>query len=145
MTARKGLYTEVWADNESGVLTDISVQVTETDGIPLEYDQIEVGGFGEPVKQYVAGRADAPTTLKGSWNATIHNMFKDAVGDDTTTKTVEFRYGNNAAPTTGDPKISGEYVVSSYKVMASLDGKQEFEVGLVIGAGSSLPAWGEVS
>lgn len=144
MAARKGLYVGVWCDNESGTLTDISAQVTETDGIPLEYDQIEVGGFGNAVKQYVAGRADAPTTLKGSWSSTIHNMFKDAVGVDTSTKTVEFRYGNNAAPTTGDPKITGEYVVSAYKVMAGLDGKQEFEVSLVIGAGSSLPAWGTV-
>jgi predicted secreted protein len=58
---------------------------------------------------------------------------------------VEFRYGNNAAPTSGDPKITGEFVVSSYKVMAALDGKMEFEVTLVIGAGSSLPTWGTVS
>ncbi len=145
MTARKGLYVGVWVDNESGTLTDISTQVTETDGIPLEYDQIEVGGFGEAVKQYVAGRADAPVTLKGSWSSTIHNMFKDSVGDDTSTKSVEFRFGDNAAPTTGDPKISGEYVVSAYKVTAALDGKQEFEVTLVIGAGSSLPTWGTVS
>lgn len=144
MAARKGLYVGVWVDNESGTLTDISQQVTETDGIPLEYDQIEVGGFGVAVKSYVAGRADAPVTLKGSWTSTIHNMFKNAVGVDTSTKTVEFRYGNNAAPTTGDPKITGEYVVSAYKVMASLDGKQEFEVTLAIGAGQSLPAWGTV-
>jgi len=144
MTARKGLYVGVWVDNESGTLTDISAQVTETDGIPLEYDQIEVGGFGTSVKSYVSGRADAKTTLKGSWSSVIHNMFKSAVGVDTTTKTVEFRYGNNAAPTTGDPKISGEFIVTAYKVMAGLDGKQEFEVTLAIGAGQALPAWGTV-
>jgi hypothetical protein len=145
MSARKGLYTKVEVDNESSVLTDISAQVTETDGIPLEYDEIEVGGFGTAVKSYATGRADTPVTLKGAWSATIHSMFKTAVGVDTTTKTVAVSYGNNAAPTTGDPKISGEYVVSSYKVTASLDGKQEFEVKMVLGAGQSLPAWGTVA
>lgn len=144
MSARKGLYTGVWIDNASSVLTDISAQVTETDGIPTEYDQIEVGGFGTAVKSYVSGRADVPVSLKGSWSATLHTMFKDAAGDDTDVRTVEFRYGNNAAPTTGDPKISGEYVVTAYKVMASLDGKQEFEVTLALAADQPLPAWGTV-
>jgi len=145
MSARKGLFTEVHVDNESSVLTDISAQVTETEGIPLTYDEIEVGGFGNQVKSYVSGRADAPVTLKGSFSSTIHNMFKAAVGDDTDVRTVEVHYGDNAAPTTGDPKISGEFVVTAYKVMSGLDGKQEFEVKLAIAAGESLPAWGTVS
>lgn len=144
MAARKGLYTKIEVDNAAGSLTDISAQVMETDGIPLEYDTIEVGGFGTAVKSYITGRADAPVTLKGAWTSTIHDMFKNAVGVDTTTKTVVISYGNNAAPTTGDPKISGEFVVSSYSVKAGLDGKQEFEVKMVIGAGQALPAWGTV-
>lgn len=144
MAARKGLYTKIEVDNASAVLTDISAQVTETDGIPLEYDEIEVGGFGTAVKSYIAGRAEAGVTIKGAWTSTIHDMFKSAVGVDTSTKTVQFSYGNNAAPTTGDPKISGEFVVTAYKVMASLDGKQEFEVTFAIGAGQALPAWSTI-
>jgi hypothetical protein len=145
MSARKGLFTKVIVDNESLVATDISAQITETEGIPLQFDEIEVGGFNNQVKSYVSGRADAPVTLKGSWSATIHNMFKNAVGDDTHVKTVEFQYGNNAAPTSGDPKISGEYVTSAYKVTSELDGKQMFEVKLAIAAGQSLPAYGTVA
>jgi hypothetical protein len=144
MSARKGLYTKILVDDSSGSPTDISEQVTETEGIPLAYDEIEVGGFSNAVKSYVSGRADGPVTLKGSLSATVHAIFTSWVGDDTDVRTVEFRYGNNAAPTTGDPQIDGEYICTSYKVTSELDGKQMFEAKLAVAAGQSLPAWGTV-
>ena len=93
----------------------------------------------------MSGRADAPTTLKGSFSAALHTIFTSWMGDDTDVRTVEFRYGNNAAPTTGDPKIAGEYICTAYKVTAELDGKQAFEAKLSIAAGQSPPAYGTVA
>lgn len=145
MSARKGLFTKVLVDDSGGSPTDVSAQITETEGIPLAYDEIEVGGFNSQVKSYVSGRADAPTTLKGALSAALHTIFTSWVGDDTDVRTVEFQYGNNAAPTTGDPKISGEYICTAYKVTAELDGKQGFEAKLAIAAGQALPAYGTVS
>lgn len=144
MSARKGLYTKILVDDSGGSPTDISEQVTETEGIPLEYEEIEVGGFGNSVKSYVSGRADAPVTLKGSLSAAVHTLFSGWVGDDTDVRTVNVQYGNNAAPTTGDPQIDGEYICTSYKVSSELDGKQMFEAKLAVGAGQALPAWGTV-
>jgi len=145
MSARKGLYTKILIDDAGGTPTDVSAQVTNTEGIPLTYDEIEVGGFGSTVKSYVAGRADVPVTLEGSVSSALHTIFTGWVGDDTDSRTVTFQYGNNAAATTGDPEIEGEYVCTAYNVRSELDGKQMFSAKLALAAGESIPAWGTVA
>jgi len=142
MSARKGLYTKILIDDAGGTPTDVSAQITAADGIPLTYDEIEVGGFGSTVKSYVAGRADVPVTIEGSVSAALHVILSGWVGDDTDVRTVTFQYGNNAAPTTGDPEIEGEYVCTAYNFRSELDGKQMFTAKLALGAGQSIPAWG---
>ena len=145
MAARKGRFTTIYVDNATGTPTDISSNVITTEGIPLTYDEIEVGGFGAAAKSYISGRADVPITLEGQFDATVHALFKDWVGDDTDVRTVTFQYGNNAAATTGDPEIEGEYICSEYSVSSELDGMQMFRLKLALGSGQSIPAYGTVA
>lgn len=144
MAARKGRFTVIELDNSGGTPVDISANITATDGIPLTYDEIEVGGFGSAAKSYISGRADVPVTLEGSMDATLHALFATWVGVDTSTRTLTFKYGNNATPTTGDPKISGEYVCTEYSVKSELDGMQMFTAKLALGSGQAIPAWSTI-
>jgi hypothetical protein len=144
MAANKGRFTKILVDDSGGTPTDISADVVETEGIPLTYDEIETGGFGSAAKSYISGRADTPVTLTGNFNSTTHAIFESWVGDDTDVRTVEFQYGQNAAPTTGDPQIDGEFICSEYRVNTNLDGVQQFTAKLALASGSAIPAWGTV-
>lgn len=144
--SQRGKHTIVKFDNSGGTLTDISQYVTEGANVPLNYDELEASGYGSD-KAYIKGQADTEVTLKIRFNSTTSAIFTHAsTGALTsdTARTLEIQYGNQAAPTTGDPKISGEFLVTSIDLENAKDGVRMMNVKMRIAVGQSMPAWSTV-
>jgi hypothetical protein len=61
-----------------------------------------------------------------------------------TARTLEIQYGNNTTPTTGDPKISGEFICTGIDFENAKDGVRMMNVKLRVPVGQALPVWGTV-
>lgn len=113
----------------------------------LKFDQFDVTGFGDAVHNMINGQLRAPVTLKGYLTTTTdvgtHTVIKDVFAQGKTA-TLTVQVGQNAAPTTGDPEYSGEFLVSSYVPVLSNGGAVSFTATLVPATGTA-PAWGTVS
>lgn len=113
------------------------------------YDQHDVTGFGDTVHKMINGQLKSPITLKGYLTTTAvtgtHTVIKGAINNQTK-MTVEVQIGNNAPPTTGDPKFSGDFYVASYSQSIAPGGAITFTATLnpAVGVGSGVPVWGTV-
>lgn len=141
-----GKYTKVYYDNSGGTPQDLSAHVMEASGIPLTYDEVECSGFGQD-KGYLNGQADSTVTMTLKFNSTTVGLFlASATGSigSNTARTLTFQYGNNAAATTGDPEIEGEFICTQATPQADKAGLQSIAVQLRPNGGTA-PAWGTVS
>ncbi|MCY4539861.1 MAG: hypothetical protein OXE52_16730, partial [Chloroflexi bacterium] len=84
----------------------------------LTYDQFDVTGFGDEVHKYINGQLRAPVTIQGYLTTDgvsgTHTVIQGAFAAGSQVS-LEVQVGDNAAPTTSDPKYSGEFLVSSYR------------------------------
>jgi len=146
--ARIGKWTTVNIDDSTPTARDLTNDITEIDGLPTTYDEIEASGFGQD-HGYVVGQGDSGFTITGKLTTTAltgtHTVLSGIVGDMSQTYTVTVAYGNNAAPTTGDPEFEGEFYCSSYAPGTAKDGLQTFTAKFVVAQGQALPAWGTVA
>ena len=112
----------------------------------LTSDQHDVTGFGDAVHRFINGQLNAPVTLRGyvttTANTGTHTVIKDALAAGSQV-TLEVQVGNNAAPTGGDPKYSGEFYVRSYVPEIRTGGAVMFTATLQPATGTA-PAWGTV-
>lgn len=112
----------------------------------LMADQHDVTGFGDAVHKYINGQKRAPVTIKGylTTTATIgtHTVIQPVFKDGKQV-TLEVRVGQNAAPTTGDPKYTGEFFVASYSPVFETGGAVKFTAMLTPATGAE-PLWGNV-
>lgn len=112
----------------------------------LAYDQFDVTGFGDDVHQFINGQLNAPVTIQGylTTTATIgtHTLFNGALASGSTIA-LEVQIGNNATPTTGDPKYTGNFIVESYRPSITNGGAIMFTATLKPATGTA-PAWGTV-
>jgi hypothetical protein len=119
--------------------------ITSVD-LGMTFDQHDVTGFGNEVHNVVNGQLQAPVTLKGHMTTTAlvgtHTVLRDAYAQGKQV-TLEVQVGNNAAPTTGDPKYTGEFFIESYKPMLDTGKAVTFEATLKPAIGTA-PAWGVV-
>lgn len=144
--SQRGKHTIIKFDNNAGTLTDISNEVTEGANIPLNYDELEASGYGRD-KEYLKGQGDTEVTLKVKFNATTTPIFTHATTGtltQDTARTLEIQYGNQAAPTTGDPKVSGEFICTGIGIENAKDGVRMMNVKLRVPVGQALPVWGTV-
>jgi hypothetical protein len=141
----RGKHTKVEFDSSAGALTDITTQTMESDGIPLSYDEIEDSAYGQD-HSTMKGQGDSGPKLKIKFNDTTHALFTHestgALKSDTA-RTLQISYGENAAPTTGDLKISGEFVVTGVEFETAKDGERLMNVSLKL-SGGVMPAFGTV-
>jgi len=126
-------------------LVDITAQTMESNGIPLAYDEIEDSAYGQD-QSTMKGKGDSSPTLKIKFNDTTHAVFTHestgALKSDTA-RTLQISYGENAAPTTGDLKVSAEYVVTAVEFETAKDGERLINVTLRL-SGGTMPAFGTV-
>lgn len=144
--ALAGDHVIVKLDDSGGTLRQFaSGDITSVD-LGQTYDQHDVTGFGDAVHRVINGQLQAPVTLKGflttTANTGTHTVIKGAFAAGTQV-TLEVQVGQNAPPTTGDPKYSGEFFVESYKPMMETGGAVKFEATLKPATGTA-PLWATV-
>lgn len=145
-------HIRVKVDSTGGTVRDISRAVTNVSGVGLEYNETDVTGYSDGVINFTLGHPKSEIEISGPVDNTAlatdpshsgpHNVFAGTgaiLGDEAATYTVTVQIGIKAAPTTGDPKFSGEYVCSKY----TLNGDGTY-TSRMVPSGTTAPAFGTV-
>ena len=106
-------------DDSGGTLRDISDVLTDV-SISRTADVAEVSAFTNSSKAYVAGLKDATLTISGSFDATVDGYLSGILG-------VEGSFEFYPIGTTGgNPKASGEAIMTSYDRTPDIGGAVTF-------------------
>lgn len=145
MAKLAGRFLSVQIDDSGGTQRDVSADVESVE-IPLEYGEVEVTGFGEGGENSIPGMPKDSVRIRGKFNPAattgLYTVAKGILGSYTS-KTVDIRVGQNAAPTTGDPKFSGEFWLKSMNISMTPQGAVMLDLEF-LQFGSALATWGTV-
>jgi hypothetical protein len=147
---RIGKWTKVYFDAAGSTAQEITTSVTNIPQLPLTFQEIEAGGYGEEMN-YLGGRGDSQITIEMLFTTTAsvgtHTVFAAYMtsANRNVAGTLTVQIGDNAAPTTGSPEFEGEFIVQSYVVVPELNGAVRATATLRVAVGQALPAWGTVS
>ena len=106
-------------DDSGGTLRDISNVLTDV-SVSKTADVAEVSAFSNSSKAYVAGLKDATITISGSFDATVDGYLKGILGAE---GSFEFY---PIGTTGGNPKASGECIMTSYDRTPDVGGAVTF-------------------
>ena len=106
-------------DDSGGTLRDITDVLTDV-AVSRTADVAEVSAFSNSSKAYVAGLKDATITISGSFDATVDGYLKGILG---ATGSFEFY---PIGTTGGNPKASGECIMTSYDRTPDVGGAVTF-------------------
>ena len=144
--ALSGDHVIVKMDDSSGALRTFADGDIRSIDLGLTYDQFDVTGFGDEAHQFINGQLRAPVTIQGyltTDNTTgTHTVIQGAFAAGSKVS-LEVQVGNNAAPTTNDPKYSGEFLIASYRPQIMTGGAVMFTAALQPATGTA-PNWGAV-
>jgi hypothetical protein len=146
--ALAGDHIVVILDDSAGTPRTFANGDIQSVDLGLTFDQHDVTGFGDEVHKFINGQIQAPVTIKGflTTDPTIgtgtHPVIQGAFAAQSQV-TLEVQVGQNAPPVNGDPKFTGEFIVSSYKPEIATGGAVMFTATLNPAIGST-PAWGVV-
>ena len=139
-----GKFVTVQVDNSAGTLTAITSDVSEVT-LPSEFDEVEVTGYSDAAKNYLSGLQEFSIDVNGFFNPAAttgsHTVLSGIVGNLAATRTVTIDIGQNAAPATGDPEITGEFYCTKYDVGPDLAGAITFAATFKRAAGTAI-TWG---
>lgn len=114
--------------------------------IPISIDQYDVTGFGDALHDMINGQMNLTVAVRGYMTLTpntgTHTVLRD-VYQQGKQVTLEVQIGNNTAPTTGDPKFTGEFIVESYVPIIETGKAIQFVARLKPATGTP-PTWGVV-
>ena len=106
-------------DDSGGTLRDISDVLTDV-SISRTADVAEVSAFSNSSKSFVSGLTDANLTISGSYDATVDGYLSGILG-------VEGSFEFYPIGTTGgNPKASGEAIMTSYDRTPDIGGAVTF-------------------
>jgi len=147
MAKLAGDHIVVKMDDAAGTLRTFADGDITSVEVGLTNDQHDVTGFGDDAHNFVNGQVQAPVTINGflTTDATLgtHTVIQGAMAAGAQV-TLEIEVGQNADPTTGDPKYSGEFLVQSYSPTIETGGAVGFSAVLQPATGSA-PAWGTIA
>ncbi len=106
-------------DDSGGTLRDISDVLTDV-SISRTADVAEVSAFSNSSKAFVAGLKDATLTISGSFDATVDGYLSGILGEE---GSFEFY---PIGTTGGNPKASGEAIMTSYDRTPDIGGAVTF-------------------
>ena len=145
--ALAGDHIVVIMDDSGGTPRTFSDGDIKSVDLGMNFDQHDVTGFGDAAHKVINGQLNAPVTLKGFLTTTAlvgtHTVINGAFQAGAQV-TLEVQVGQNAAPTSGDPQYTGEFIIESYKPTIETGGAVAFEASLKPAIGSA-PSWGTVS
>lgn len=106
-------------DDSGGTLRDITDVLTDV-AVSRTADVAEVSAFSNSSKAYVAGLKDATITISGSFDATVDGYLSGILGEE---GSFEFY---PIGTTGGNPKASGEAIMTSYDRTPDIGGAVTF-------------------
>jgi len=106
-------------DDSGGTLRDISNVLTDV-SISRTADVAEVSAFSNSSKAFVSGLKDATMTISGSFDATVDGYLSGILGAE---GSFEFY---PIGTTGGNPKASGEAIMTSYDRTPDIGGAVTF-------------------
>jgi hypothetical protein len=106
-------------DDSGGTLRDISDVLTDV-SISRTADVAEVSAFSNSSKAFVSGLKDATLTISGSFDATVDGYLSGILGAE---GSFEFY---PIGTTGGNPKASGEAIMTSYDRTPDIGGAVTF-------------------
>ena len=106
-------------DDSGGTLRDISNVLTDV-AVSRTADVAEVSAFSNSSKAYVSGLVDSTITISGSFDATVDGYLKGILGAE---GSFEFY---PIGTTGGNPKASGECIMTSYDRTPDVGGAVSF-------------------
>ena len=112
-------------DDSGGTLRDISNVLTDV-SISRTADVAEVSAFSNSSKAFVAGLKDATLTISGSFDATVDGYLSGILG---TEGSFEFY---PIGTTGGNPKASGEAIMTSYDRTPDIGGAVTFSAAFQV-------------
>ena len=112
-------------DDSGGTLRDISDVLTDV-SISRTADVAEVSAFTNSSKAYVAGLKDATLTISGSFDATVDGYLSGILGAE---GSFEFY---PIGTTGGNPKASGEAIMTSYDRTPDIGGAVTFSAAFQV-------------
>ena len=112
-------------DDSGGTLRDISNVLTDV-AVSRSADVAEVSAFSNSSKAYVAGLKDATITVSGSFDATVDGYLKGILG---ASGSFEFY---PIGTTGGNPKASGECIMTSYDRTPDVGGAVTFSAAFQV-------------
>jgi hypothetical protein len=146
------LYVRVFLDDSAGTVRNISGSVSSIGDVGVTYETSDVTALINDIKQYLTGRGDAPITLGGPFDNTpaavspaltgIHAI-APALNGKNIASTLTIQLGIRAAPTTGDPKFEGEFIVDKYSWNLDMN-NAAWQMTLKPAPGTTAPAFGTV-
>jgi hypothetical protein len=121
-------------DDSGGTLRDLSSYLDDI-GFPRDIETAETTTFGVAgsAKTYIVGLSDATISISGKFDATADGYLAGVVGNSAT---LSFEYGP-AGSTGGNVKYTGECIMTSYEVSAS--------VGDVVTASADFQVTGQIT
>jgi hypothetical protein len=144
--ALSGDHILIKLDDSSGTPRQFASGDVISVDLPLQADQYDVTGFGDVTHDVINGQMNLAVTLRGYLTLTpvtgTHSVLRD-VYQQGKQVTLEVQVGNNAAPVTGDPKLTGEFYVDSYAPVLETGKAILFTARLRPAAGAAL-VWGTV-
>lgn len=104
-------------DDSGGTLRDLSAYLNDV-SFPRDVETAETTTFGVSgsAKTYIVGLSDATISISGLFDATADGYLAGVVG---ASATLSFEYGP-AGSTGGNVKYTGECILTSYEVSASV-------------------------
>lgn len=121
-------------DDSGGTLRDLSSYLDDI-GFPRDIETAETTTFGVAgsAKTYIVGLSDATISISGKFDSTADGYLAGVVGNSAT---LSFEYGP-AGSTGGNVKYTGECIMTSYEVSAS--------VGDVVTASADFQVTGQIT
>ena len=140
-------WIRVWVEASDAGLEDISSDVTNVT-IPIVFDNADVTGFSDGVRNVQIGHPSMDLTMDGVFNNTVdtgaHVVLSSIVGDTGANSpyTVKIQIGIRKAPEATDPEFLGTdaYYCTAYTVNGDLTWNATFSPGT-----GTAPAWGAYS
>ncbi len=133
-------FTQVWVDNSSGTLTNLSAYFNNVGAVGLDYEVTDVTAFSDGVKNFLNGYPTAPLQFSGPID-TVTITHLSALNPNTPLS-LGIYYGIRAAWESGAPTFgisssaTSGYVFSGFTVSGGVL-TAKFNV-----FGPTAPAWG---
>lgn len=134
-------------DDSGGTARDLSGDLVpgSVSGGGLTYDEADMTGVSESVRNYLSGHAESEIAANFHMNDTATTGATTVLnGQLGSTGTLTLQWGEaGAAPSAGDPEWEGEYILLQNNI--ALDGNKFVHQCVFKPTGSTAPAWGTVA